>query len=439
MVAPPKLKLYYCHRLDRLVQAGKFPSHERKATSLLPELGQTAAWPTSHIMRTIVHLILLFAMACVAYADGEKVQAMVSATNKLAAIQQEYAEAEATYLKGVQSLPDTLDKNNKARELSKQLDQKKIDLFLAALELVRNNPESATGFAALEWMLKEFGADYLPAGPPSLDLMTRQYADNPKIGSVIAVLAYYLPSESAPSYRPTVDLLNAVVEKNPDRTARGQAALGLAWLAKRKFQQADSRTNSDADHLAAQAEKAFESVVSNYGDCPNLRTVGVRPATSTLSGEAEPELYELRHLRIGQAAPEIEGEDLDGTRLKLSDYRGKVILLVFWASWCGPCMSAVPQEKALVEHFKGRPFVLIGVNGDTSKTAAAKAVAENQIPWRSFWDCEAGPGGPIAMAWNVRGWPTIYVLDQQGVIRQKNIGNRLDDSLEQLVSAAEKR
>lgn len=413
---------------------------KRQATILLPESGQTWVWPTSHIMRTIVHLILLFAISCVAYADDEKAQPVVSATDKLAAIQQEDKEAETAYHKAVQTLPDTPDRDNKAQELWKQFDQKEADLSMAAVELARNYPKSEVGFAALEWMLKKVRAKYFPAGPPALEIMTRQYADNPKIGSVIAVLAYYLPLENDPSYGPIVDLLNAVVEKNPDRTARGQAALGLAWLAKRKFQQAESKANPDADHLAAQAEKAFESVLHDYGDCPNLRTVGARPATSTLGGEAEPELYELRHLRIGQAAPEIEGEDLDGVRFKLSDYRGKVVLLVFWASWCGPCMDAVPQEKALVEHFKGRPFVLVGVNGDGSKSSATKAVAEHQISWRSFWNGKEGPGGPIAVAWNVRGWPTIYVLDQQGVIRQKNlIGKRLDDSLEKLVSAVEKQ
>jgi thiol-disulfide isomerase/thioredoxin len=236
-----------------------------------------------------------------------------------------------------------------------------------------------------------------------------------------------------------VNLLNAVVAKNPDRTARGQAALGLAWVAKRKFQQVESKANPDAGHLAAEAEKAFESVLRDFGDCPNLRTVGARPATSTLGGEAEPELYELRHLRIGQIAPEIEGKDLDDIRFKLSDYRGKVVLLVFWASWCGPCMNAVPREKALVERFKGRPFVLVGVNGDGSKSSATKAVADHQIFWRSFWNGKEGPGGPIAVAWNVRGWPTVYVLDQQGAIRHRNpAGNALEDSLEALVSAVEK-
>ena len=103
-------------------------------------------------------------------------------------------------------------------------------------------------------------------------------------------------------------------------------------------------------------------------------------------------------------------------------------------------MAAVPHEKELVERFKGKPFAVVGVSGDSSKTTATKAVAGHQISWRTFWDGVKGPGGPIAVAWNVRGWPTIYVLDQEGVIRYKNLlGKQLDDSLEKLVSAAEKQ
>jgi thiol-disulfide isomerase/thioredoxin len=55
---------------------------------------------------------------------------------------------------------------------------------------------------------------------------------------------------------------------------------------------------------------------------------------------------------------------LDGEKLPLKGYRGKVVLLVFWASWCGPCMAVVPNEREIVEKLKDRPFALIGVNGD---------------------------------------------------------------------------
>jgi thiol-disulfide isomerase/thioredoxin len=398
--------------------------------------------PALHKLKSIVHLILLFASVCGACADDEKTKPMATPAEKLIILQQEYKEAQAEYAKTTQFLPGPLEANPKWQELSKRFVKQQDDLFMVAVELAKANPKSQIGFAALEWLLEIPSAYYFPAEASALELMSRQYAANPKIGRGIAVLAYYFDwtSTNFPSYHSAVDLLNAVADKNPDRTARGQAALGLAWLAKRQFELAESEANPDADRLAVKAVMAFEVVLRNYGDCPFLITIGVRSSTRTLGGKAESGLYELRHLRVGQVAPRIEGEDLDGARLKLSDYRGKVVLLVFWASWCGPCMADVPHEKALVDHFKGRPFVVVGVNGDYSKLEATKAVAEHEIPWRSYWDGEKGPGGPIALTWDVQGWPTIYVLDDQGVIQYKDLrGKRLDTPLEKLVSAAEKQ
>jgi thiol-disulfide isomerase/thioredoxin len=132
------------------------------------------------------------------------------------------------------------------------------------------------------------------------------------------------------------------------------------------------------------------------------------------------------------------GEDLDGKKFKLSDYRGKVIVLVFWASWCGPCMAQVPHERELVERFRGRPFALIGVNGDGDKPAPVRAVEQNRITWRSFWNGPDHRDSPILKAYNVRGWPTVYVIDPGGVIQAREVSDeQLERLLETLVRSAE--
>ena len=145
-------------------------------------------------------------------------------------------------------------------------------------------------------------------------------------------------------------------------------------------------------------------------------------------------------LRIGQVAPDIVGEALDGTKIKLSQQRGKITVLVFWASWCGPCMAMVPHEKKLVERMKGKPFALIGVNGDGDKVKAKEAAKKNEMTWTSFWDAAERPDGPISKAWNVYAWPTIYVLDANGVIRYVGHGDpKLDIVVDVLVRKLEKK
>lgn len=162
----------------------------------------------------------------------------------------------------------------------------------------------------------------------------------------------------------------------------------------------------------------FERVIKDYGDAPNFPSgPGIRSPLPTLGRQAELELYECRYLRPGAVAPEIHGEDIRGKKIKLSDYRGKVVVLNFWASWCGPCMQMVPHERSLLERLKGKRFAVVGVNGDNDRSAARKAAEKNQMSWESFWSGGSEKG--IAAQWNVHGWPTVFVLDAKGVIRLK--------------------
>ena len=94
------------------------------------------------------------------------------------------------------------------------------------------------------------------------------------------------------------------------------------------------------------------------------------------------------------------------------------------------------HERSLVNKMKGRPFVLLGVNSDEKKSRAKKAVKENNLNWRSWWN--DGTRGKISKQFEIRGWPTIFLIDHNGVIQAKNLrGSRLDIALEQMVSRAE--
>jgi hypothetical protein len=80
-----------------------------------------------------------------------------------------------------------------------------------------------------------------------------------------------------------------------------------------------------------------------------------------------------------------------------------------------------PHERSLVARLKDKPFALIGVNSDTDKEKLKQRLTTEKITWRSFWNGADGTQGPISRAWNVRNWPTVYVLDAQGVIRYKDV------------------
>jgi thioredoxin family protein len=102
-----------------------------------------------------------------------------------------------------------------------------------------------------------------------------------------------------------------------------------------------------------------------------------------------------------------------------------------------------PHERSLVEKHKDAPFVIIGVNSDQDREKLKPALEKEKITWRSFWNGDKGTSGPISKAWNIKGWPTLYVIDAQGIIRYKAVGaneEEIDAAIEKaLADAAAKK
>ena len=94
-----------------------------------------------------------------------------------------------------------------------------------------------------------------------------------------------------------------------------------------------------------------------------------------------------------------------------------------------------PHERSLVKQLSDKPFALIGVNSDRDLEQIRQTVKEKNLNWRSFWNGPQGTGGPISTEWNVTGWPTIYILDKDGVIRYKNArGAAMDKAVTELLA-----
>ena len=98
-----------------------------------------------------------------------------------------------------------------------------------------------------------------------------------------------------------------------------------------------------------------------------------------------------------------------------------------------------PHERSLVKRLKDKPFALIGMNSDKDLDVLRKVRVEKELTWRSFWNGPDGVYGPISKAWGVGGWPTIFVIDGDGVIRSKDVrGEQMDAAVDQLLKKMEK-
>jgi hypothetical protein len=214
------------------------------------------------------------------------------------------------------------------------------DRFMAIADAAPDDPAAVD---ALVWcvQLGNRGANVQKA----MGRLAEKHADNPKIAGAVPGLAF----SSAPAAE---ELLRAVKDKNSDRTARGQATMALAQFLKRKvdlirglkennqrrtqYEQFLATQGYDKDGLSrlktadpapvlAEVESLFERVEKEFGDIASGR--------GTLGKLAASELNEFRNLGVGKPSPEISGSDIDGKPFKLSDYKGKVVVVDFWGDW----------------------------------------------------------------------------------------------------------
>lgn len=131
---------------------------------------------------------------------------------------------------------------------------------------------------------------------------------------------------------------------------------------------------------------------------------------------------------VGRPAPHIDWEFESGEKGKLSDFQGKVVLLVFWRPDCPHCVNEMPTLKALDERY-GEDLTVVSVTTDTSG-AWQKVVAEVGFDFLVL----VNPGGEISREYQVRGVPTLFVIDREGVIRAKFVGATTESQIEDVLA-----
>jgi len=144
---------------------------------------------------------------------------------------------------------------------------------------------------------------------------------------------------------------------------------------------------------------------------------------------------ELARKRI---APSFNVVVSNNTPISMESLAGKVVLIDFWATWCGPCKLALPHMKEIVQQFAGQPLVVISISLDTDEATWKDFVAKNGMTWLQYRD--GSFDGPISSAFGVKAIPTTFSIDVDGFVQDQQVGQgKIEDKLKQLLAQAAER
>ena len=140
-------------------------------------------------------------------------------------------------------------------------------------------------------------------------------------------------------------------------------------------------------------------------------------------------------LVAGAQFPDFKETDVEGKPLSISQYKGKVVLVDFWATWCGPCVVKLPEIQAAYTKYHDKGFEVVGISLDEEKDALQKFVKQKKMPWPEFFDGKRWEN-KLAVKYGVDATPTGYLLDRDGKIIAKLSG---DEDLDSTVAKALKK
>jgi peroxiredoxin len=272
---------------------------------------------------------------------------------------------------------------------------KKIDDELRMKSKTMSAPEFAD---AAERSMLEFIGKY-PQSPEASQAQFALGVLNSKMGAyekAIGHLASYLAMPG---------------EGGPDMIAQAKYLTGASEMALERYDE---------------AEKQFREIVNSEDGISSRIREGARTQLSRIGA--------LRRLKIGAPAVDIEGTSFQGKKIRLSrDYKGKVVLLDFWASWCTPCRQEMPNVIRMYNELHRRGFEIIGVSLDKDREKFRDFIRDNGMDWPQLFDGKYWTSD-YAKLYAVNSIPATFLIDKQGIIRHKNQrGDALRGAVQQLL------
>jgi thiol-disulfide isomerase/thioredoxin len=176
--------------------------------------------------------------------------------------------------------------------------------------------------------------------------------------------------------------------------------------------------------------KQDDAAIAQFEKYVKMKPVGDPQRQRALRYISEPELARAR------MAPAFAVNTLDGQHISMDDLTGKVVLIDFWATWCGPCREALPHMQQIAKKFQGQPLVVLSVSLDTDEQKWKDFITKNGMTWVQYRD--GGFTGPVANLFGVKAIPQTFTIDADGVLQDQHIGDAsIEGKLKKLVARAQ--
>jgi thiol-disulfide isomerase/thioredoxin len=239
----------------------------------------------------------------------------------------------------------------------------------------------------------------------------------------------------------SAELESIADDQDAPENVRADAGLVLLQLASMDFDR--KRSEQSARALSQAIEKFIETHPAD-ARLPVLRMTKAqaleiyepdqaRAIFTDLTKDDDPELSGAAKAALEMMAMRDTPVDLtfpavDGSNFDLTDLRGKVVLLDFWATWCPPCVEEVPELVAVYDKFREQGFEIVGISLDENKAAFDQFTAENKMTWPQFFDGK-GWENELAKRFGIQSVPTMWLLDREGKLLDASPRGRLEEAV----------
>lgn len=261
------------------------------------------------------------------------------------------------------------------------------------------SPEAQTkAFGEIDAKLKAFQAKY-PGTPESLDAEFQ-------LGALCFGTEKFPEAE-----RHLTTFVGKVDESQREQVAFARFYLAEVYKAQGKYDEAAGE---------------YKLVLSKYSDVNPKLTQIVQTNYAGLDAE--------RKLAIGSEPIAFRVQSIAGKTLSPADYKGKVLLIDFWATWCGPCVMEMPNVKSVYGKYHDKGFEIVGISLDQSREKLDGYIAQQEIVWPQYFDGKWW-NNDVAVMYGIKSIPTTVLIDRKGKIRYKTLrGKQLESAVQELLN-----